>query len=79
MYHFLILRDEIGSYGKFSTCMKYIGGMLSDYWEAYIPPFPPGFVRMLIEFPKNIGKSRDKPYPTDQKTSSIVVPTVVLS
>ena len=30
---------------------------------------------MLIDFPKNIGKSRDKSYPTDQKTSSILVPT----
>ena len=30
---------------------------------------------MLIEFPKNIGKSRDKSYFTDQKTSSILVPT----
>ena len=30
---------------------------------------------MLIEFPKNIGKSRDKSYPADQKTTSILVPT----
>ena len=30
---------------------------------------------MLIEFPKSIGKSRDKSYPTDQQTSSILVPT----
>ena len=30
---------------------------------------------MLIEFSKNMGKSRDKSYPTDQKTSSILVPT----
>ena len=28
---------------------------------------------MLIEFPKSIGKSRDKSYPTGQQTSSILV------
>ena len=31
---------------------------------------------MLIEFPKNIGKSRNKFDPTDQNTSSILVLTV---
>ena len=30
---------------------------------------------MLIELPKNIGKSHDKSYSTDQKTSFIVVRT----
>ena len=52
------------------------------YWGGYsliiegdVSPIPPGFALMLIEFPKNIGKSRDKSYPTDQKTSSILVPT----
>ena len=33
---------------------------------------------MLIEFPKNMCKSRDKSYPTDQKTSSILVLTFFL-
>ena len=60
--------DEIGSYGEFSTFMKYIGGTHS--------PIPSEFAPMLTEFPKNFGKSRDKSYPTDQKTSSILVPTV---
>ena len=41
------------------------------------PPIPPKLAPMLIEFPKNIGKSRDKSYSTDQKTSSIVVPTIL--
>ena len=40
---------------------------------GYTPPILPGFAPMLVEFPKNIGKSRDKSYPTDQKTSSILV------
>ena len=34
---------------------------------------------MLIEFPNNIGKSRDKCYSTDQKTSSIPVSTALTS
>ena len=42
---------------------------------VYIAPIPPGYAPMLMKFPKNIGKSRDKSYPTDQKTSSILVPT----
>ena len=33
---------------------------------------------MLNEFPKNIGKSRDKSYPTDQKTLSILVSTALV-
>ena len=55
--------------------MKYVGGMLPDYWVEYIPPIPPGFAPMLIKFHKNIGKSGDKSYSTDQKTSFILVPT----
>ena len=60
--------------------MKYIGGgggVLPDYWGGYILPLLLGFAPILIEFVKNIGKSRDKSYPTDQKTSSILVPTKV--
>ena len=49
--------------------------MLPDYWGDTSPLFPLGFAPTLIEFPKNIGKSRDKSYPTNQKTSSIPVPT----
>ena len=56
----------------------YSGGMLPDYWGGYIPPIPPRFAPMLIEFPKNIVKSRDKSYPRDQKTSSIVMPNKYL-
>ena len=66
--------DEIDSYGKIFTFMKYTGGMLPDYWGGYIPPISPKFEPMLIEFSKNICKSRDKSYPTDQKISSILVP-----
>ena len=54
--------------------MKYIGGMLPNYWGDTFSPFLPGFAPMLVEFPKNIGKSRDKSYPTDRKTSSVLVP-----
>ena len=46
--------------------------MLPDYWEDI---FPPGFAPMLIEFSKNMGKSRDKSHFTDQKTSSTLVLT----
>ena len=56
--------------------MKYIGGGGGDLARLLgriHPPIPPEFALMLIEFPKNIGKSRDKSYPTDQKTSSIIV------
>ena len=67
--------DEIGSYGKFSTSMKLID--YSDYCGGYISPNPPGFALMLIEFLKDIGKSLDKFYPTDQKTSSILVLTLL--
>ena len=67
--------DEIGSYGKFSTSMKYIGGDAARLLGRIYPPIPPGFAPMSIEFPSNIGKSRDKSYPIDQKTSSILVPT----
>ena len=67
--------DEIGLYGKFSTSMKYIGGMRPDFGGIH-PLIFPGLAPMIIEFPKNIDKSRDKSYPTDQKTSSILVPTV---
>ena len=52
--------------------------MLPDYWGGASPQFPPRFAAMLIEFPKNIGKSRDKSYSTDQKISSILVPTVTV-
>ena len=61
-------------YDKFSTSMKNIVRDAARSLEA--PPFPPGFAPMLIEFPKNISKSRDKSYPTDQKTSSILVLTL---
>ena len=57
--------------------MKCIGGCCQITGED-TSPFPPGFSLMLIEVPKNIGKSRDESYPTvytDQKTSSILVPT----
>ena len=40
------------------------------YWGGYIPP---GFAPMLIEFPKNIGKSSNQSYATDQKTLSILI------
>ena len=33
--------DEIGSYWKFSTFMKQLGGMLPDYWGERIPLIPP--------------------------------------
>ena len=49
------------------------------YWgdaARLLGGFSRGYVPMFIEFPKNIGKSRDKSYPTDLKTSSILVPTV---
>ena len=67
--------DEIGSYGEFSTSMKYVGRDAARLLGDTFFPFPPGFLPMLIEFPKNIGKSCDKSYPTDQKISSILVPT----
>ena len=41
-------------------------------------PFYPGFAPVLIEFPKNIGKSRDKFYLTDHKTLSILVSTALV-
>ena len=67
----------IGLYGNFSTSMKYIGeGDAARLLGGYIPP---GFAPMLIEFPKNTGKSRDKSYSTDQKTSSILEPTHLIS
>ena len=50
----------IGLYGEFSTsmkCIKCIGGDASRLLGGYIPP---RFAPMLIEFLKNIGKSRDK-------------------
>ena len=53
----------------------YWGEMLPDYWGD-TSPIPPGFASMLIEFPQNIGKSGDKSYPTDQKTSFILVRTL---
>ena len=65
----------IGLYGEFSTSMKYIEGGCSQIIGGMHPPIPLGFAPMLIEFPKNIGKSRDKSYSTDQKTSSVLVPT----
>ena len=69
----------MGSYGKSSSSMKYIGGdavRLLGRVHNYIPPFSFGFATMLNEFPKKIGKSRDKFYPTHQTTSSILVPTL---
>ena len=52
--------------------MKYILGDAARLMGGYIPLIPPRFAPMLIDFPKNIGKSRDKSYPTDQKASSIL-------
>ena len=71
----------IGSYEKFSTSMKYIGGggggeCCQIVGGIHPRPITPGFAPMLIEFPKNIDKPSNKSYPTDQKTSSILVPTV---
>ena len=47
--------------GEFSSSMKYIGRDAVRLLGEIHRPFAP----MLIEFPKNIGKSRDKPYSTD--------------
>ena len=48
----------IGLYGEFSTSMIYIGGEdAARLLGGYIPP---EFAPMLIEFLKNINKSRDK-------------------
>ena len=55
--------------------MKYIGGDAARLLGRLHPPIPPEFAPMLIELAINIGKSRDKSYSTDQKTSSILVPT----
>ena len=63
----------IGLRGEFSTSMKYIGE--GGCCQIIGGDTSPGFAPMLIEFPKNIGKSRDKSYSTDQKTSSILLPT----
>ena len=52
--------------------MKYIRG---DNARLLGGIHPPGFAPLLIEFLKNIAMSRDKSYPTDQKTSSILVLT----
>ena len=59
-----------------------IGEDAAKLLGGYIPSLPPGFAPMLIEFYekqilrfKEFGKSRDKSYPTDQKTSSILVVT----
>ena len=59
--------------------MKYIGEDAARLLGGKHTPIPSGFAPMLIEVSKNIGKSRDKSYPTDQKTSSILVPTTAKS
>ena len=69
--------DKIGSHGEFYTSIQYIG--VDAVRLICISPITLGFASMLIEFPKNIGKSRDNCYPTDQKTSSMLVPTIILT